>query len=194
MARKYLLVEGNDDEKVAEHLCRLYNKVLQYETKKQGVDSLSEDLPVYLKGSDVRAIGVVIDADSRVEARWNSLGAVLRKQGYARVPVDPLAAGTIVRQEGKPSVGIWIMPDDFIGFLVPNGDPMWEWAGECLDSVPLCPARFADIHRSKARIHTWLAWQREPGTPMGLAISRRYLDGTCPRASQFVNWLEELFT
>jgi hypothetical protein len=49
------------------------------------------------------------------------------------------------------------------------------------------------IHKSKARIHTWLAWQEDPGTPMGLAITKSYLDTNQELCNLFVNWLNNLF-
>jgi hypothetical protein len=48
-------------------------------------------------------------------------------------------------------------------------------------------------YETKALIHTWLAWQEEPGTPLGLAIKRQYFAGDAPLAAEFVNWLKRLF-
>jgi hypothetical protein len=45
----------------------------------------------------------------------------------------------------------------------------------------------------KAQLHTWLAWQDEPGTQLGLAVKRRYLQGDAPLAADFVHWLKRLF-
>ncbi|MFH1466552.1 MAG: DUF3226 domain-containing protein [Pseudomonadota bacterium] len=55
------------------------------------------------------------------------------------------------------------------------------------------PRCFRDVHEPKAVLHTWLAWQEEPGTPMGLALTRRYLDPCHPRAVAFAAWLRRLF-
>jgi hypothetical protein len=46
---------------------------------------------------------------------------------------------------------------------------------------------------SKANIHTWLAWQEEPGKPMGQAITAKYLNPKSKQAELFVNWLRALF-
>ncbi|MEX1363933.1 MAG: DUF3226 domain-containing protein [Nannocystaceae bacterium] len=53
--------------------------------------------------------------------------------------------------------------------------------------------RFVDAHRSKAVVHTWLAWQRDPGTPLGHATTMRYLDPSRTPAPQFRTWLVDLF-
>lgn len=48
-------------------------------------------------------------------------------------------------------------------------------------------------HQPKAHIHTWLAWQEEPGTPMGLAITKRYLNADAPYVQQLMDWISRLF-
>ncbi|MGH2495980.1 MAG: DUF3226 domain-containing protein [Ktedonobacteraceae bacterium] len=53
--------------------------------------------------------------------------------------------------------------------------------------------RFRNAHESKARIHTWLAWQKEPGKPMGQAITARYLDADALHARQLIAWIRKLF-
>ena len=49
------------------------------------------------------------------------------------------------------------------------------------------------IHKSKARIHSWLSWQEDPGTPMGLSITKRYLTTDNEGCKQLINWLQKLF-
>ncbi len=53
--------------------------------------------------------------------------------------------------------------------------------------------RFRDVYESKAHIHTWLAWQKEPGKPLGQAITARYLDADAPHAQQLMDWIRKLF-
>ncbi|MCI0487281.1 MAG: hypothetical protein L0229_11865 [Blastocatellia bacterium] len=202
MADKYLLlVEGKNEEHVFGHLFRRYGiSEGRIEIKnKEGIANLLESLPVELKASELERLGVVVDADVDIAARWQALRDILLKSGYDAVPKDPLLEGTIIQQEGKPLVGIWIMPDnrtsgmleDFISFLVPQNDPLWSKAADCLEEIPEGDRRFT--HPIKAHIHTWLAWQREPGTPFGGAIARRYLDADAPQAQQLMNWIKQLF-
>jgi hypothetical protein len=75
---------------------------------------------------------------------------------------------------------------------VPDGDALWTRAGDAIDSIPEHERRFPPVRRSKALIHTWLAWQEEPGSPMGQAIGKRDLDGSAPAAQRFVEWLRRL--
>ncbi len=53
--------------------------------------------------------------------------------------------------------------------------------------------RCRDTHLPVAEIHTWLAWQEEPGSPLGQAITKRYLDADAPRAQQLMDWVRRLF-
>ncbi len=97
--------------------------------------------------------------------------------------------------------GAWIMPDnaaagaleDFTASLVPPDDALWRRAGEAVDSIPEEHRRFPPVRRSKAHIHTWLAWQESPGSPMGQAITKGDLDANAPAAMEFVGWLRRLF-
>ena len=54
-------------------------------------------------------------------------------------------------------------------------------------------ARFASTAARKAVLHTWLAWQKEPGRPYGVAIKARYFGATSAAADQFLAWFEQVF-
>lgn len=81
--RKVLLVEGVDDEHVLKHVCGTRRLQKLDEIKSQeGVDQLLENFPVRLKESDLEAVGVVIDADTDLAARWQALHDRLVQAGY----------------------------------------------------------------------------------------------------------------
>lgn len=117
------------------------------------------------------------------------------------MPEVPDPSGTIIDDESLPRLGVWIMPDnvlpgmleDYMAFLVPDGDPLLVRAGNCVDEIPAEERRFAAVHRSKALIHTWLSWQEDPGTPLGLAITKRYFESEARYVSEFLAWLTRLF-
>jgi hypothetical protein len=54
--------------------------------------------------------------------------------------------------------------------------------------------QFPDKLFIKARIHTWLAWQENPGLPFGTAITARYFGADSQEALKFVNWFNLLFS
>src|ERR1035437_3305105 len=81
--KKILLVEGTDDEHVLKHLCGQRGVQQIDEIKPQGsVERLLESFPVRLKESDIEALGIVIDADTDLPARWDSLKHRLTTAGY----------------------------------------------------------------------------------------------------------------
>jgi hypothetical protein len=144
-------------------------------------------------------IGVAVDADENLETRWKQFADILTKAGYTNIPKTPDPAGTIVYSPDLPIVGIWLMPnnqlpgklENFISFLVPKDDALWREAESVVQNLP--EKRFQKKDEIKAHVHTWLAWQEDPGTPMGLAITKRYLQHDSEEAQSLVNWLTKLF-
>jgi len=98
-------------------------------------------------------------------------------------------------------VGIWIMPDNqtngilenFLRFLVPADSPLFEHVRSSVARIPAGERRFSQLAEPKAIIHTWLAWQEEPGRPLGTAITARYLDHEVAQVDILVSWLNRLF-
>lgn len=200
--KSVLLVEGKNDRYVLEHLFAHHQIPKTISIKEhEGVDKLLESLPVQIKGSEFQRIGVVLDANASLASRWEALRNIAFKAGYTSIPAQPEIAGTILVQQDRPKMGFWLMPnntlpgmlEDFVQHLVPSDDVLWPLAEEALQKIPKHEQRFIDVHRMKAHIHTWLAWQEDPGTPMGLAITKRYLDANALPAQQFVAWIRRLF-
>jgi hypothetical protein len=200
--RAVLLVEGKDDEHV---FYALFNhngipRTIRIKDK-QGIDNLLETLEVELLGSELKQLGIVVDADTNLSARWQSLTAILRNSGYAKIPALPDPDGTIIVEDDRPVVGIWIMPDNsvpgmlenFVKFLVPQNDLLWDRVVLCINSIPETERLFRSQHLIKAQIHTWLAWQEEPGTPLGSSITKRYLDADTLHAQKLIEWIRKLF-
>jgi hypothetical protein len=172
----------------------------------KGVENLLESFPVRLKASQEGDIlGVVLDADTNLAGRWQSLRNHLRAAGYTNVPDAPDPAGTVCEPPQDtllPRAGIWLMPDnrttgmleDFLRLLVPHAkeSALFRHAETSIAAIPGTPP-FIPAHRSKALMHTWLAWQEEPGKPFGTAITAKYLDPNAPQADVFIGWLERLF-
>ena len=54
--------------------------------------------------------------------------------------------------------------------------------------------RFTKSKFQKAKIHTWLSWQEEPGSAMGFTLKRDELfDFNNSLVQNFRNWLENTF-
>ena len=222
--KRTLLVEGKDDKLVLLKLCE--NRGGQQLNDEEiiihgGVQKLLESFQTRLKESDVEALGVVIDADTDLAARWQALRDRLANAGYQSIPERPDPTGTILSPPANallprvgagtilsppanallPRVGIWIMPDnqtkgileDFLRFLVPAESPLFDHVESSVKSIPEGERRFGQLAEPKAIIHTWLAWQKDPGAPFGTAITARFLDPDVAQVDILVSWLKRLF-
>ena len=197
-----LLVEGSDDKHLIGHLLQQHGVSLARDEIQEcdGVENLlNESLPIFLKAS-YTSIGIVVDADLDVQSRWQSIRDRLRQSGY-EVPATPTPNGLIVTDR-QPAVGVWVMPDnvlpgileDFVKQLVPPGDDLWPLVERSVAAIPATSRRFAAAAERKAEIHTYLAWQEQPGTRMGSAIANRYFEANATLAITFVEWFMRLRT
>ena len=168
-----------------------------------GFDPLCKQLSDgYLKlGTDLRRIGIIIDAEIDLRSRRQPIRNILVRVGYENVPHEPDVDGTIIAEnQDWPRVGIWIMPDnrlpgmleDYVASLVPEGDPLWVQARRCLGEATVIDGSLSS-RQTKALVHTWLGWQKEPGTPFGTAIINHSLDSTGPHVDRFLVWLRRVF-
>ena len=205
---KILLVEGTDDEHVLKHICG--NRGIPHldaVESQDGIENLIESLGVRLTLSEEGdVIGVVIDADTNIVNRWTSIRNRITDAdvGYQNVPDQPDPAGTILDPpEGTllPRLGVWIMPnnqtngilEDFLYSLVPQPNTLFDHVRDSVATIPEGERRFKQLYEPKAIIHTWLAWQEEPGWPFGTAISARFLDPSVTEVDVLAAWLKRLF-
>ena len=146
-------------------------------------------------------MGVLIDANGDARDRWNQIRGRYGDQLDAlpgEIPEDDL---NVVHRLG-PRFGVWIMPDnrfsgmleDFLVRLIPEDSrDVYELSVNCVSEAKRNGASFSDAHRTKAEIHTWLAWQDEPGKQHHQAVHHRVLDPEKPESQPFVNWFRRLF-
>lgn len=197
-----LLVEGKDDQHVLMALCEKFEIPENFEIiDSKGIDNLLLQLPQRLKESDVTTVGVIVDADTDLAGRWLSIRTILVANDYD-VPEQLPAQGLVISHHEKPSVGVWLMPDnatngmleDFIRFLVPEDDNLLPVIQANLQNIEKQGLnRYIPDHKSKAVIHSWLAVQENPGTPMGLSITRRYLSTKQANCTQLIDWIRTTF-
>lgn len=196
------LVEGKDDEHVLRHLCQHYQIEQPQVKDKKGISNLLETLEVEIDASQLERLGIIVDADTEIKNRWIQIKGILKNSGYNSLPDLPDENGTIIKESGHPIVGVWLMPEnslpgmleDFVSFLIPQADNLWGRAQKAVNDIPDTERQFPTQHAIKAKIHTWLAWQEEPGKPLGLAITARYLDAEAAHAKKFVAWVNRLLT
>jgi hypothetical protein len=199
-AARVLWVEGKDDQAVVWALCVAHSLPRIFDVlPRGGVETLLKGLGLALRGQPIERLGVVVDANGDSAARWREVARIARAEGYSSFPDAPDMGGTIIDGSGAlPRLGVWIMPDngspgaleDFAAALVPEEDALWPRADEVVGALP--ERRFPAARRSKAHMHTWLAWQESPGSPMGQAIGKGDLRADAPAARRFVAWLRRL--
>lgn len=85
--------------------------------------------------------------------------------------------------------------ENFISYLVPEKDELFEKVEGFLIKLEIQQlSKFREVHKSKAKTHNWLSLQEDPGTPLGLAITKNYLDSECKDAAVFIKWLQRLIS
>ena len=154
--------------------------IINREGKDTLLKTISEDIDV----SGRVAVGIVLDANDNVAARWQSLKDRIRENNIA-LPDKPEPSGTIIAGVPchHPRIGIWLMPDnqspgeleDFIEKMIPRNDAVWPLSVCYIDSIPEENRKFKEI---KAKVHAWLATKEEP-LKLGTAIRARYFDVKC---------------
>jgi hypothetical protein len=86
------------------------------------------------------------------------------------------------------------MIEDFISFLVPSEDKLMPIVHSTLTEIENQNLnKYAIQHKSKAVIHSWFSLQEDPGTPMGLGITKRYLSTEPEICKALIEWMNKLF-
>ena len=195
---RVLLVEGADDEHVVWHLCNRHQAIPEFCIRdKKGIEGLLEDIGLEILDPRRKAVGILVDANDDLDARWNAVADRLRKENI-EVPSNPEPTGIII--DGTPRVGIWLMPnnespgelENFVSEMIPADDPVWPLSKNYIDGIPEADRKFTEKKILRAKVHAWLATREEP-RKMGVAIRAQDLrvDGTLSTA--FANWLRQLF-
>ncbi len=209
-AAKKLLVEGQDDLRVIPELIEK-NGIRWGDNKKQailliqdcgGYKNINENLiSTELQASELTNLGLIIDADEDLPARWMSIrNACL--SSIPDIPEQIPETGLIHMIENEIKFGIWIMPDNkirgmletFLAYMIRDKDEViWQYAQEVTEEAKNRGALFKDSYFDKAKIYTWLAWQAEPGRQLHQAIKYEILNPQHTKAQTFVTWFKTLY-
>lgn len=208
---KVLLVEGDEDKRVIPHLIEANGirwgerdepKVVEIYAY-DGVENLLRpgEIETWLKGSGLKALGILVDADESAPGRWRRIRE--RCAGaFHELPEHVPASGLVATNERGIRLGVWLMPDNtnrgmletFLSLLRPDtNEPLWEHARAAHAQARVLGAPCTQAHEHKAQIHTWLAWQDPPGRQLHQAVIERMLDPKAPHAALFLNWFKKLY-
>jgi hypothetical protein len=208
-----LVVEGYDDLSAIVNLMRSFvdwpegkdskEKAPVYIHIGNGAEEILKDgyLSVFLKGPTLQTAGIVLDADTKPRGRYTRVRTLCLNQ-FPNLPLDLPPDGLVVENAEKKRFGVWVMPDNasdgsietFLRWLIPDQhESTWRHAEESVRAARAlgCPCR--DGHVEKAYLYTWLAWQNPPGQSPGIAVAKKILDATNPRAASFVAWFSGLY-
>ena len=207
---KKLLVEGDTDKRVIPYLMEANgiewgpqgNPVVFIETYGNMEELLKRRvIENELKASGLRSLGVLVDADGGAKDRWDQIRNRYRDQ-FDDLPGEIPEGGFNVIHPLGPRFGVWIMPDNrfsgmlenFLVRLIPDDSRhLYELAERCVAEAKGIGAPFKEVHTTKAGIHTWLAWQDEPGKQLHQAVHHRVLDPSKPESRPFVHWFRQVF-
>ena len=160
-----------------------------------------ETLKAELGASRLEALGVVVDANGDAASRWNDLRTWCGSE-FENLPNQIPAGGLELVHSRGIRFGVWIMPDnrftgmleDWLVRLIPEASrPLYQLARRCVWAAEQQNAPFKAVHRTKAEVHTWLAWQDEPGLRLYDAVKHGVLDPRRPESGPFVEWFKRLF-
>lgn len=198
-----VLTEGSNDCHVIAALCQAHEVQETFGFYSCGSDDQAIKrlrLMLLNESSCPKRLAIVLDADApNLRSKWQAVSNILKNKGY-NTPSIPNPNGTILKSEGMPIIGVWLMPDntvdgmleDFCMNLAPEG--VLDCMQEFLDNTRANGiATFKEVHNSKALIHCYLSTQDEPGSPLGLAITKKVLSPNEESAVKFTNWLTQVF-
>ena len=153
------------------------------------------------KASGLEALGLVVDADGDAGRRWTRIKTRC-KDIIEALPNNLPEEGLVCVDSDGIRFGVWVMPnnrysgalEEFLIKLIPDESrELHELARSCVSEAATARAPFKAAHTSKAELHTWLAWQDEPGKQLHEAVSHRVLNPEKPESRPFVEWFRSLF-
>lgn len=181
-----------------------------------GASPAIRDFTAKIKGfnSLEDSIGLVLDNDqgsNRVVQVKNAIDRIIQETSQRfRWKLDRdyeiLTPGGFIAEPDNadtPRIGCWLMPDHqsygmletFLATLVPETRrPLFDHAEKAaITAKKDFHAPYQGCHEDKAVMHTYLAWQDEPGKPFGLSFEQGSFDAQDTPAVLFVDWIKRLF-
>ena len=198
-ASRLLLVEGPDDQHVVRHLWeRRHGQPLPFQiAPRDGVTNVTGAIRDEIRVPGRRALGILVDANSNLSPRWQSISDRLATLGI-QIPETPHPDGLIIDATLEmPRIGVWLMPDnqspgeleDFVAQMIPDNDPVWPLSQDYISRILEGQREFKT---STAEVYAWLATREDP-RQMGAAIGARDLEIDGDLCTRFTDWLARLF-
>ncbi len=150
------------------------------------------------KASGLERLGVIVDANGDASGRWHAIRQRCESElpDMADLPEQIPPDGFVRKRPDGSWLGVWIMPDnrhqgaleEFLLGLVPDtAAELLEYARHSVDGARGLGAALRDVDVTKSVVHTWLAWQENPGPQLHQAVMRRLLDPQHPQSRPFIS-------
>lgn len=217
MGDKILLVEGEADEGFYTAISREINldvsikvgRPIKFGGVASGKGNAINLLPTLIdqmKDGQINKLAMIIDADYDashglgIKKTLNQVTSILNANSYKISNKVKTGGYRFKHTDGLPDFGLWIMPnntddglvEDFIkSTIIAAQIPLLNKAVRTVDSLktPL----FKSIHKSKADVATWMAWQEVPGQAMHGMVGGKFIDFTSGEAKNLVTWLRSIY-
>lgn len=196
-----LIVEGGDEKYFIEALMSYTDQTSVVDIKRRrGAQEAISSFRSELKVSNREAVGLIVDTDGDLVARWSEIATILSRR-YSNIPATPDINGTVLKQKNEPNAGVWLMPDnqslgEFEHFLVKalnQSDPHWPLAQRYVSDAAMARRLFRESSTTKAELRAWLAVRREPGL-LGEAVRAGDLNVNSNNMNALRSWLGRLHT
>ena len=199
-----LFIEGTDDEHaIGQLLVRRGFDPQAFPAFEDsgGKEGVLRAIRVAIRAATGGAVGFVLDANDDPGSTWERVTSRLGSVGVEAPHEIPPGGFEAESKVYAARVGVWLMPDnrqtgaleDFLRDLIDEGDPLLPHAEDSASKAKELGAGYAESDTGKAVLHTWLAWQKEPGRPYGVAIKARYFGANSAAAEKFLAWFERVF-
>lgn len=200
-----LLVEGRSEENAIREFYKQWKIDINFDISSEGsITKLKTSFKMHLKSSNIlRKLWVIIDADASYACAWQSIRDILERSGKYNPPLQLCSNGLILTpiDENDLVVGVWIMPnnqdvgmlEDFMMRIIPEDNMLLHEAETVLTNIEKKNIqKYKNVHRAKAKLHTWLAWHDEPGDSVNVAIRKNLFSQDKELVIAFRAWLMEL--
>lgn len=217
MGSRVLLVEGPNDTTFYEAFCR-ESGVRRVDVKPPGsagakVESKTNAihvLPMFLQQLDdasVQNLGLIVDADYPETHGLGHAGTMFQirqkliEHGFKPEKRHSSGGFLFEHPDGLAPVGVWVMPnnrnngmlEDFVQASIRDKEQidLHEHASRVVRG--LTAPRFKPIHRAKAEVATWLAWQKMPGKRLESVVGDNLIDLSSAECTALAEWLRAVF-
>lgn len=193
-----LLVEGQRDKYVVKEILKRHQINLPFEIiVKNNIDQLLDGIVPEILASRSRSVGILADANDDLSRRWSEIRDRVHDGGI-ELPGNPDQLGCIVETNGKPRIGVWLMPDntstgeleDFVAAMIPAGDEVWPLSKVYISTIS--EPVFTEKKRVRAQLYAWLATRKNP-KHISTAIEDKDLEVNGDLCQLLIAWLNGLF-